>query len=85
MSVEYKLVPTKNNRARVRKTAAQGYATTRVVGREDNAAFALHTDNTGATTMYVRVPRADGSGLDEVVLNGRQIRTLTRVFDRHFS
>jgi hypothetical protein len=83
MSIEYKLVPTKNNKSRIVTRYDEGnVVTTHLKGREDNAAFALQSSPTGQR-LYIRVPRADGTGLDEVELNGRQLRTLRRIFDRH--
>lgn len=83
MSVEYKYTSTKNHRSRIvtNEVCAGDYVTS-TRGREDNAQFALRSGANGQQ-LYIRVPRADGTGLDEVVLNGRQIRTLVRVFDRH--
>jgi len=79
MSVEYRLVPTKNNRARVVSRVNERAYVTEVTGREDGADFALESTRNG-TKLFVTVP-----GAGQVVLNGRQIRTLSRILDRHYS
>jgi hypothetical protein len=79
MSVEYRLVPTKNNRARVVSRVDERAYVTEVVGREDGADFALESTRKG-TKLFVTVP-----GAGQVILNGRQIRTLARVLNRHFA
>lgn len=83
MSVQYKFTQTKNHRSRiVSNDVTPSARVTATVNREDNAEFVLASTPQGRT-LYIQVPRSDGTGLDNVQLNGRQIRTLVRLFDRH--
>lgn len=83
MSIQYKYTPSKNHRARIVTREVAGVVETTTTNREDNAIISLVSTPTGQSELYIRVPRANGTGLDQVVLNGRQLRTLARVFDRH--